>query len=434
MSSQQYIQLGTLQEQEILSKTKSQYDGLILKATLINNFPLGCCSFLQQSKKPFFIDPVTYVFNIDTKFLLDSDEENIRQVFLDLAEIYSPEFSSVLKTGKTIDVGALDVDKIQNITENVMRFQDNCFEGVVKDDFFNNLLGICPKVEFNVAPYFFITKDNINEVLPLNIRFTEVAETIKKNIGTFIPITPEILDNSGMLDVVINSYMGTSAKYFVVWIDGLDETKISSTQLNGVISLFSALSSKGRVLNYYGGYLSVLLTKIGLNTVAHGPGYSETRGYLPVKGMTPTPMFYFLALHKRYKIDDLLELCNQIDKETFIKLCGNSPIVSQLLSRSDTVTSAMMAFAEVAKRVVFKVRDRSGGMRESVRVIYKRKSHTLAKIHFLINKRNEFDGVQHSSWGQIIEKLQQDKEVLSGYKFDIRLIDKWLELITLIKS
>jgi hypothetical protein len=150
--------------------------------------------------------------------------------------------------------------------------------------------------------------------------------------------------------------------------------------------------------------------------------------------MTPTPMFYFLALHKRYKIDDLLELCNQIDKETFIKLCGNSPIVSQLLSRSDTVTSAMMAFAEVAKRVVFKVRDRSGGMRESVRVIYKRKSHTLAKIHFLINKRNEFDGVQHSSWGQIIEKLQQDKEVLSGYKFDIRLIDKWLELITLIKS
>ncbi len=431
-----YIQLGSLQEQKILLRMGKFHHGVILKALLVKNYPAALYSFLQRDAKNFFIDPQTFVYALDHENIYDDEDEGYRQGYYDLAEVYSSLFFDCLNKNKQINLSLIKGDELKGIVKNVIDYQKNCFLDVVEDDYFNALLKEMAKVkiEFYIAPYFFLAGQNYEELLGINVQFATEAKKIENNLAVFVPLGQEILDDKQKSKLVLSEYKKLAVSNYVIWVDNLDDLKITEKKLSNLLLIFEGLSQVGNVINYYGGYLSTLLTKKWLSGYGFGPGYSESRGYLPIKGMTPTPMFYFLPAHRRYKVDELLEFFENIDKDQLLKMTDNSPVCRSLLKTNDKPQKAILEFAEIEKQVRYKMRDRSGNIVERVKPIYKTRSHSIAKHHFLFSKYKEYEFVQNSSFGKIEEKMKSDKKILQKYSFPhMKDIDRWLELLEMVK-
>lgn len=82
------------------------------------------------------------------------------------------------------------------------------------------------------------------------------------------------------------------------WIPGFDERRVSSTELRLVRESVSELSNSYELVNLYGGYFSILLSKFGLFGFNNGLGYSESREWptLDATGAAPA-RYYVRRLH-----------------------------------------------------------------------------------------------------------------------------------------
>lgn len=83
------------------------------------------------------------------------------------------------------------------------------------------------------------------------------------------------------------------------WRGSWDEASATIVDVEGWITLVREARARGiEVTNLYGGYLSVLLTALGLGGVSHGIGYSESRDVrrLGETGAPPT-RYYVPAVH-----------------------------------------------------------------------------------------------------------------------------------------
>ena len=82
------------------------------------------------------------------------------------------------------------------------------------------------------------------------------------------------------------------------WVPGFDERKVSVSQLRELRRVVSAVSGERQVVNLYGGFYSILLSKFGLNGFNNGLGYSESRDWptLDATGAAPA-RYYVRRLH-----------------------------------------------------------------------------------------------------------------------------------------
>lgn len=92
----------------------------------------------------------------------------------------------------------------------------------------------------------------------------------------------------------------------VAWVSGLDEFKVTSeAELIAYGHALQASQSRGQaVFALYGGFLSVLFSRYGLNGSSHGIGFGEHRDWveLPSSGAPPA-RYYVPKLHKYIGVD-----------------------------------------------------------------------------------------------------------------------------------
>lgn len=428
----EFVQFGTVQEQDILLRASDFYDGLIVKANLVTSFPGATYSFLQKIEKDFFIDPITYIFGTKAEHL-NSEDATPKDVYMELAGKYLGKFQDNLKSGQATDPYSLTKEEMAETTRNVIAFQKHAWDSVGGDgDIFQKLLDSISKPMaplFYVAPYFIVRENNVQESLRVNRSLLEEGLKLETNVAAIIPLEKGILDDSTALAQVAAEYSKTDCSLFIFWIDSFDEIDVTPTRLINLISFIQTLKRKGRVMNLFGGFLSAMLTKKGLDAFAHGLAYSEKRGFEPVQGMMPTPMYYFLPFHQRYPVDKFIGQFSNIKVKEFREKICNCLICEKLLSGDPEPASAMADFLEIQKWISFKIRSKSGALMTRRKAIYTKRSHQLARYHYIFNKHKELALVKSDSFAQLLAKMQEDRAYFSPLGFDVSPIDKWTQIL-----
>jgi hypothetical protein len=149
------------------------------------------------------------------------------------------------------------------------------------------------------------------------------------------------------------------------WVTGMDERKASESELLALAESVASTSSQRRLVNLYGGFLSISLAYIGLWGFNNGLGYSESRSWPELSATGAAPARYYVRpLH------------------AFV-----APAAAQLLAETDSSFSCDCSTC---------------ANRRIAALTY----HDL-KRHFALSRRWEIELVQNSPPGDLADSLDE---------------------------
>lgn len=316
------LRMGTHAEKKFIKDYKNSFDTLIVNANIVAHTLDSMAAFLGvELKRKFVIDPQTYAFQ-NRELLLSSsstpENEKLKVSILKLIEKYGPILKSILvEQGRSVVPndfsGEAGKSFQQELCAKVLCFQENEIKSSLLNNeaygeyiqFLNkNTTEFSETPVFVIAPYFYMQIATLEEWLPINIECVNVMGTLhqKENIAAQIVLNQDILLDSASIKKIVEAYSNLNIKKVLLWVDDLHEQEVSVPFLNGFVELIKGLKSHGKeVVNLYGGYFSLLLTKGKryLDGVCNGMEYGEHRAVFPVGGGIPRAKFYLPSIHNR---------------------------------------------------------------------------------------------------------------------------------------
>ncbi len=362
--------------------------------------------------KPYRIDPWTYVFGLRPALLKaerinkKTDERNfkVKDAYIKLAEKYSwPEKALVGEVPVTPNDFS-NRTRLERFCNGVLSFQKNFvqneFEG---DTVFSD--GENTKPFALLAPYFYAPD---REWLGVNRKLIQKSIEIAKGMEmplfgvVFCPI--DILHDKAFLEQVLIYVKDLDVSGFCIWISGMDEHSLSTTDIIAFAEIVKALSKINGgipVINLYGGYLSAILRHIGLKSFSHGIGYGEDKEVEPVIGGLPSARFYIPPLHERFLFGEVWLLVNDFNSARYY----------------DEICQCKTCKEEIGKdfrnfRVKFLDMKPSSkaepGSRAANRLYATGDAVRLSRLHFLKARDNEIKGVDKSTLDEIVDHLSKE--------------------------
>src|SRR6266498_3169943 len=77
-----FYRLGPTNEKGLFKRRRDTYDGVVVPAHIASYYVAFCSEFIGALGKPYFIDPVTYIFSQDPvtlkRFLKDKEGRTLR--------------------------------------------------------------------------------------------------------------------------------------------------------------------------------------------------------------------------------------------------------------------------------------------------------------------------------------------------------------------
>lgn len=322
---------------KVFVELNSKYYGIAISAHILSYTPTSVVQILNETKKPFFIDPYTFVFARDLDII--SRDGEIRRSYAKLIEDYGAPFTQCLTGYQLIPSqfknsnGELDIPLISGICKRILECQQRkC--SVVPTDFskYDRILkkGITPVSvipSFLVAPYFF-AKNNRDPWYNISLQFAKESRNLKGDAQLYavICISNDILWNETQISEIIQDYEGFDG--YLIWIDDLDERHVSDFELKGLRSLISKLAEFGKpIYSLYGGFLFDLLRKFGLSGYSSGICYGERRS-VDTKGGGAGNRYYIPTVHLKIS-EDLANLFFS-ESETNRELMCSCPTCSEI--------------------------------------------------------------------------------------------------------
>lgn len=271
----------------------------------------ACMHALNETAKPFFIDPMTFAFARDLSNV--SKDGRIRKSYSMLAQDYGSPFSDCVSGHPLIpsqfrnDTLQLDDSLISGICKTILDFQRSIMPATTDFSKYNRILkkGIPPhpvSPSFLVAPYFYVKRYG-GEWYATSLRFAERARDLKgeSELYPVICISRDILWDETQISRIVTDYEGFDG--YLIWIDGADEKSLSEHELTGFKTLVSKLAAFGKpIYSLYGGYLCDLLGKFGLSGYCSGICYGESRS-VDTKGGGAGNRYYIPTAHLKISED-----------------------------------------------------------------------------------------------------------------------------------
>lgn len=317
--SQMFLQAGKT-DKNIFLDGLGFFDGFQVLATV----PTTMLNFVRDVGKPFFVDPMSYIFPLPTKQLMDKEEAKIRPAVIRLATTYSDLIASTLSQRSITSQDILSqLSTLEEIVEKCLQYQRTKF-GTAQPNLFNanydkyDLLAgegfdvphaNCSLDPFTLIPPYFHFQDVGDPWYTATLRCARIA---KKFVRSGESLSPVLLLSKRCLNPIalaqiLKDFGNTDADGFILWINGMVEEDARPTDIVNLISLVSGLSQKGRkVYKLYGGFLSVLLNDYGLTgfstsvTTKTAHSVRSYGGY----GKAPKPKFYIQKLHRSYPLEE----------------------------------------------------------------------------------------------------------------------------------
>jgi hypothetical protein len=297
---------------QIFLDLPSKYYGVAVNAHLLSYTPTSVVQLLNQVRKPFFVDPVTFVFARNLSNI--SRNGRMRRSFRRLAEEYGPPFSDCV-TGNAALIplrfkelgGRLDDASLSAMCTTVLNFQRNKCRVTTSFPKYAKLLkkGIVLQPlspSFLVAPYFFAERRG-SDWYNISLRSAQLARNLKgaAELYPVICISRDMLWDAAQVDDLVRDYAGYDG--YIIWVDDFDERALTPSDLTGAASLVSGLAAYGKpVYSMYGGFLWDLLGKFGLSGYSSGICYGESRSVDAVGGGAGN-RYYVTIAHSKISED-----------------------------------------------------------------------------------------------------------------------------------
>lgn len=327
-----FYRLGPSNEKNYFKRNKESYTGIIIPAHIASYYSKFCFELISEIGKPYFIDPMTYVFarNPDilrryvkgkNKRTLKDDGGNkkrgdIKSSYKKLADIYGGSIKEAIGKTKATQVECFDQDYIEKFADQAIMFQKNIisqlpdkykkykkFAEKSGKSFVNET--ITPDIV--IPPYFFF--DDINDSwYNVNLKSALYASAKYKDDTVFPVIftNTSALDDSKCFDRIVSEYCKLDVKGYIVWIDQFKGTDANIGRQRIVRDLINSLSSNGKhvILMYCDAFYQVLHW-FGLSGFSAGICYAEKKGVdqdFDIEGQL-APRYYFRALRRKIQIE-----------------------------------------------------------------------------------------------------------------------------------
>ncbi|MCJ7760099.1 hypothetical protein MUP59_03030, partial [Candidatus Bathyarchaeota archaeon] len=242
-----------------------KYYGITISAHILSYTPTSVVQILNETRKPFFIDPMTFVYARDLRNIARNGK--IRRSYKTLAEDYGPPFSTSCESGMSLrlslfkdDQGGVEESAISEVCQKVLYCQRNNCQVTTDFSKYERLLrkGLEPfsvSPSFLVAPYFFANHYG-QDWYNISLRCAETARSLKgdKDLYPVICISRDILWDKAQVSKIAEDYEGFDG--YLLWVDSLDEQNVQGYELDGLKTLVTELVEYGKpVYSLYGGYL-----------------------------------------------------------------------------------------------------------------------------------------------------------------------------------
>lgn len=301
-----FYRLGPTREQDLFRDFKDYYDGVIVNANYLTYFRKFTVNLLAELQKPFFIDPVTYIFARDPNQIRNNRGE-LKKSYAKLKDLYGSPISE--KAGNSIlninDFSQIDlgefVDRVITVQSEhsldlppkYKRYQKYVEEaGIVQPSFI-------------LPPYFFVERFD-DGWLQLNLNLAIIAyEQSALPIYPVIFVSKDLITNIDNVRELVRQYNRDEFAGYVVWVDDLSGVYSDEKYLRGFRDLVVELSSLNKpIINLYGDYYSVLLTFDGLTGLGAGICYGEKKSVDPGKIAGAIPdRYYIYSTKNKFRLE-----------------------------------------------------------------------------------------------------------------------------------
>ena len=366
-----YYRIGPMYEKKILIEFKDNFYGITLSAHLIAHFYDSLSKFVKQLGKPFFIDPMTYVFARDLNNIKKRDKVKIS--FQKFINFLPQQTQQILERRELLPIDFYENKRemIDIFARNILEFQRNFIKAINKKEDpttktirrYREILQrreggdeeILPSFLTSAYFYFESIEDpwyNISLSLAKKIKQIEQDDPIYP----IICFSKELLLNADEIKQIIDDYKEFEGIIF--WINDFNEQQENVLYLKQFNNFTQELVANFKVVyNLYGDYYSLLLTKRGLKGYSRGVGMSEKRNVdASTQGGGNPERYYLPFLHtytsKTYAREffaertDLLcncDFCEELKKEILLSHSQND-LAEEFFNRINYVVDAKKHF------------------------------------------------------------------------------------------
>ena len=152
-----FYRLGAVNEKSLFEEMKEHYFGIAIGAHFASFYSNWLPTFLSKVKKPFFIDPMIYIFarNLDNI----KKENDFKKSYEKLMDICGGNIKNILQTRQLIPEDFLDANStlIQDLTKNIISFQKDIFKTTPSQQSILEYTEILGKKTETLAPLFLTT-------------------------------------------------------------------------------------------------------------------------------------------------------------------------------------------------------------------------------------------------------------------------------------
>jgi hypothetical protein len=289
----------------LFTELSQTYYGISVSAHLLSYTPMSVVQVLSVTEKPFFVDPMTFVFARSPDTIARNGKP--RRSYSKLMAAYGLPFSectngSVLSPARFRgEDGQIDDSSVLEACRVVLSYQRAGVSAATNLSKYLELLNRGVRLRplsptFLVSPYFY-ARSTRDEWYAISLRCAQLSRTIKgdKDLYAVVCISRDILYDSTQVQQIIRDYAGHDG--YIIWIDGFREDTLGTDDLVGVRALVEGLSRDGKpVLSMYGGFVCDLLSKFGLSGYSSGICYGESRS-VDTKGGGAGNRYYVRQSH-----------------------------------------------------------------------------------------------------------------------------------------
>ena len=417
-----FLRIGSHAEKEYFLNAHENFEGIFINANLIEATTAASASLISNLKnihnKPFFIDPFTFAFGLKPQLLyVEKKDRKKGTTKIELKSTYanlSKQYGTVIqdKVNAKTSIQPKDFEKPntkEELCHKVLEYQLTKLSKVfMEDDFFSEEGSIEPIGL--IAPYFFIPE--IGSWLDLNIDLAKTARQVNnsKPLYAIVCFDPRILQNDNDITELIKKFKQLDVEGYLLWVSGLDEKEFGMNSLKNFIRIITNLNQNNRkVINMYGGYLSILLSKIGLSGFSHGVGYGAEKDVEPVIGGVPSVKFYFPPLHERFLFADIKFVLAQMNTtpEKYKEQICNCDICNMTIQNNiDNFDKFGETKPSPNAKPNSRFADREYATGDSVR---------LNRIHFLKARHKEIQIVKNTDLKKLLMELEATNNKYKTY-------------------
>ena len=334
-----WMAFSTFAEQRYFAyPDRDTYNGVLISGNMACHASSALATFLLEkaTELPYIIDPVTHAFQHNPDAIISTSTKEVKSSIKKLADSLGTNISELV--GKQSITPEDLKGQEEELVENCLKFQETKLYDAMQQ---KEVLKYFDKKPKNltpyalVSPYFYMTETTIDKWLGLNLECAKLSTNLKKDKKIFVPavVSRGIISDPDLIKKVVERYRDLSVDGFLIWVDNLNESAATGTELKGLVKLAKGLrgNNEKEVINLHGGYFSILsASELGgqaMTGVAHGPEFGEYRSVVPVGGGIPKPKYYMRRLHIRMRYKDAAQLIKKMewfrDSETYYQnVCG----------------------------------------------------------------------------------------------------------------